>query len=123
MSGPGHEAPQERLKDIKVGRTLPAPWRAPSAQPEFAGSMQRGLDQMHAEMPGAVPVRRIPSREETGRVVARLTSDPDYQARTEQAQVDQDTGNLRPLEDVQDLLGIPHGDPQEGAESEPGLPS
>jgi hypothetical protein len=44
----------EGLADIAAGRTFPAPWKAPLAEPGFAGSMQRGLDQLHTEMPDAV---------------------------------------------------------------------
>jgi hypothetical protein len=61
-----------------------------------------------APRPTRGPARRMPSRGETTRLVGQLTADPDYQARIEVAQEDQDAGNLRLLGDVQDVLGIPH---------------
>jgi hypothetical protein len=75
-------------------------------------SLRAATDDVSAETPDAVPTRRAPSRGETTRLVGKLTADSDYRARIEQAQADQDAGNLRSLEDVHNVLGIPH-EPQE----------
>jgi HEAT repeat protein len=62
---------------------------------------------------------RVQDRATTKRIVKSLLADPNYQARIEEAQADQDAGNLRLLEDVQDMLGIPHApSTSEGAEAE-----